>query len=54
MPKAREHGQGALYWVESRGMWRAVVDAGFDPDKGARPQKARMSKTKDGAVKSST
>lgn len=31
-------------------MWRAVVDVGFDPEKGARLQKARMSKTKDGAV----
>lgn len=51
MPKAREHGQGALYWVESRQMWRAVIDVGFDPQTGARLQKARMSKTKDGAVK---
>lgn len=51
MPKAREHGQGALYWVESRRMWRAVIDVGFDPETGARLQKARMSKTKDGAVK---
>jgi len=51
MPKAREHGQGALYWVASRGMWRAVIDVGFDPNTGARLQKARMSKTKDGAVK---
>ncbi|MFK4805083.1 hypothetical protein ACI3KX_04415 [Microbacterium sp. ZW CA_36] len=51
MPKSREHGQGALYWVESRKMWRAVVDVGFDPETGTRLQKARMSKTKDGAVK---
>lgn len=51
MPKAREHGQGALYWVESRGLWRAVVDVGFDPETGNRVQKARMSRTKDGAVK---
>ena len=51
MPKSREHGQGALYWVESRKMWRAVVDVGFDPATGNRLQKARMSKTKDGAVK---
>ena len=51
MPKSREHGQGALYWVESRNMWRAVVDVGFDPATGGRVQKARMSKTKDGAVK---
>ena len=32
-------------------MWRAVVDVGFDSVTGARLQKARMSKTKDGAVK---
>ena len=51
MPKAREHGQGALFWVESRGLWKAVVDVGFDPETGARLQKGRMSKTKDGAVK---
>ncbi|HKT56655.1 MAG TPA: hypothetical protein VJR25_07775 [Microbacterium sp.] len=51
MPKSREHGQGALYWVESRKMWRAVLDVGFDPVTGKRLQKARMSKTKDGAVK---
>ena len=51
MPKSREHGQGALYWVESRKMWRAVVDVGFDPATGNRLQSARMSKTKDGAVK---
>ncbi|GAA1661186.1 tyrosine-type recombinase/integrase [Microbacterium lacus] len=51
MPKAREHGQGALYWVPSRKMWRAVIDIGFDPATGRRLQKARMSKTKDGAVK---
>ena len=51
MPKSRGHGQGALYWVESRHMWRAVIDIGFDPETGKRLQKARMSKTKDGAVK---
>lgn len=51
MPKAREHGQGALYWMEARGLWRVVIDVGFDPDTGKRLQKARMSKTKDGAVK---
>ncbi|KJL42282.1 tyrosine-type recombinase/integrase [Microbacterium trichothecenolyticum] len=51
MPKSREHGQGALYWVESRKMWRAVIDAGYDTETGNRLQKARMSKTKDGAVK---
>ncbi|MGX5770375.1 tyrosine-type recombinase/integrase [Microbacterium trichothecenolyticum] len=51
MPKSREHGQGALYWVESRKMWRAVLDVGFDETTGKRLQKARMSKSKDEAVK---
>lgn len=51
MPKSREHGQGALYWVESRKMWRAVLDVGFDEVTGKRVQKARMSKSKDEAVK---
>lgn len=51
MPKSREHGQGALYWVANRGLWRAVVDVGFSADTGKRLQKARMSRTKDGAVK---
>lgn len=51
MPKSREHGQGALYWVESRKMWRAVLDVGFDETTGKRLQKARMSKSKDDAVK---
>ncbi|GAA3921361.1 tyrosine-type recombinase/integrase [Microbacterium invictum] len=51
MPKARDHGQGALYWVASRGMWKAVLDVGFDPYTGKRLQKGLYSKTKDGAVK---
>jgi integrase len=51
MPKSREHGQGALYWVESRRMWRAVLDVGFDDVTGKRLQKARMSRSKDQAVK---
>lgn len=51
MPKARDHGQGALYWVASRGMWKAVLDVGFDPSTGKRLQKGLYSKTKDGAVK---
>lgn len=51
MAKAREHGQGALYWSARRGLWRAVIDVGFDPTTGRRMQKERTSKTKDGAVK---
>jgi len=31
-------------------MWRAVIDDGFDPVTGKRLQKARMSRTKEGAV----
>jgi len=32
-------------------MWKAVLDVGFDPETGARLQKGRFSKTKEGAVK---
>lgn len=51
MVKSREHGQGALYWDASKGLWRAVVDVGFDPRTGKRMQKARTSKSKDTAMK---
>lgn len=37
--------------MESRGLWRAVIDVGYDPDTGKRLQRALMSRTKDGAVK---
>lgn len=50
MPESREHGHGALYWVESRKMWHAVLAVGFDDVTGKRLQKARMSKSKDEAV----
>lgn len=51
MPKSREHGQGSLYWDASKGLWRAVIDAGYHPVTGKRVQVARMAKTKDAAVK---
>ena len=50
MPKTREHGQGALYWVEGRKMWRAVVDARGDPATRKRHENAPMSKTRSGAI----
>lgn len=50
MPKKRDHGQGALYFVKSEGLYRGVVDVGFWPD-GRRRQKTVRSKTKRGAQK---
>lgn len=38
MPKRRGHGDGALYKLESRGLWRGVIDAGYDAE-GKRVQK---------------
>lgn len=38
MPKRRDHGDGALYHLKSRGLWRGVVDLGYDAD-GKRIQK---------------
>lgn len=37
MPKKRNHGDGALYFIKSRNLWRGVVDAGFNLD-GSRKQ----------------
>lgn len=37
MVKKRSHGDGALYELKSRGLWRGVVDAGFTTD-GKRKQ----------------
>lgn len=36
--KRRNHGDGALYELKSRGLWRGVLDLGYDPD-GKRIQK---------------
>lgn len=44
MPKKRNHGDGALYEVKSRGIWRGVIDIGFWPD-GRRRQKTVTAKT---------
>ncbi|MFF7293150.1 tyrosine-type recombinase/integrase [Microbacterium sp. NPDC008134] len=38
MPKKRSHGDGGLYYIKSRGLWRGVVDDGFHPD-GRRRQR---------------
>ncbi|WP_448256133.1 tyrosine-type recombinase/integrase [Microbacterium aurum] len=51
MVKSREHGQGALYWDVTKNAWRVVIDAGYDPKTGKRIQRARQSKTKDGAMR---
>lgn len=46
MPKRRDHGQGALYELKSRGLWRGVVDNGFTSD-GRRKQAYVHAKTRD-------
>lgn len=50
MPKRRDHGQGALYELKSRGLWRGVIDNGFTPD-GRRRQKYVHAKTREECVK---
>ena len=45
MPKKRGHGDGGLYELKGRGLWRAVVDIGFHPD-GRRKQKSVTARTK--------
>lgn len=44
MPKKRNHGDGALFELKSRGLWRGVADAGFKPD-GSRDQRYVHAKT---------
>lgn len=44
MPKKRNHGDGGLYEIKSRGLWRGVVDDGFHPD-GRRRQRYVYGKT---------
>jgi len=44
MPKKRSHGDGGLYFIKSRGLWRGVVDDGFWPD-GRRRQRYVSAKT---------
>lgn len=48
MPKKRGHGDGGLYEIKSRGLWRGVVDVGFHPD-GRRKQKSVTARTKSDA-----
>lgn len=48
MPKKRSHGDGALYYVASRKLWKGVIDIGFKPD-GRRDQKSVTSRTQVGA-----
>lgn len=48
MPRKRSNGDGALYFVPSRGLWKGVIDVGFKPD-GKRAQKAVTSRTQAGA-----
>ncbi|MBZ2197238.1 tyrosine-type recombinase/integrase [Occultella gossypii] len=45
MPKIRSHGDGGLYELKSRGLWRGVLDLGYDAD-GKRIQKSVHAKTK--------
>lgn len=39
MPKKRSHGDGALYYIKSRQLWRGVIDLEPDPNSGKRRQK---------------
>lgn len=44
VPKKRNHGDGGLYFIKSRGLWRGVVDVGYHPD-GRRKQRSVTAKT---------
>lgn len=44
MPKKRSPGDGGLYEIKSRGLWRGVIDVGFHPD-GRRKQKSVYART---------
>ncbi|MEO5920456.1 MAG: tyrosine-type recombinase/integrase [Pseudolysinimonas sp.] len=48
MPKKRSNGDGALYYVASRKLWKGVIDVGFGPD-GKRKQRSVTSRTQVGA-----
>lgn len=50
MPKRRDHGQGALYELKGRGLWRGVVDDGFTPE-GRRRQRYVSAKTREECVR---
>lgn len=45
MPKQRSHGDGGLYELKGRKLWRGVIDVGFTPE-GRRIQKSVTARTK--------
>lgn len=49
MPKRRDHGQGGLYELKGRGLWRGVVDNGYTTD-GRRRQVYVHAKTREECV----
>jgi integrase len=48
MPKKRSPGDGGLFYIPSRDLWRGVIDAGFNPN-GTRKQVSVTSRTQRGA-----
>jgi integrase len=48
MPKVRGNGEGGLYYLKSRKLYRGVIDDGFKPD-GSRRQRYVHDRTKAGA-----
>ncbi|MEB0286763.1 site-specific integrase [Cryobacterium sp. 10I1] len=48
MPKKRSPGDGALFYIPSKNLWRGVIDIGFTPD-GRRKQETVTSRTQRGA-----
>lgn len=50
MPRKRSSGEGGLYFIPSRKLWRGVVDLGFSPD-GRRVQKYVHARTQTDARK---
>ena len=47
VPKKRSPGDGGLFYIPSRDLWRGVLDAGFNPD-GTRKQVYVASRTQRG------
>ncbi|HEY8317702.1 MAG TPA: hypothetical protein VIG76_02630 [Amnibacterium sp.] len=50
MPKRRDHGQGALYELKGRGLWRGVLDDGFTSD-GRRRQRYVHAKSREECIR---
>jgi len=48
MPKKRSPGDGGLFYIPSRDLWRGVIDSGLNPD-GTRKQVSVTSRTQRGA-----